>query len=120
MGTEVYSRANRVASSYFRYQDDRKNAQPGAKPAYVSVSKELVLYALSFPCTHFGESKKESHGCQLLPVIASAHECGEGSPDKTQTREKHTGTDACEDHVGRNLKDEVRNEEDENDDGILR
>jgi hypothetical protein len=33
IGTDVYSRAKRVASSYFLYHDDRKKAQPGAKPA---------------------------------------------------------------------------------------
>jgi hypothetical protein len=32
MGTDVYRKAYRVASSYLRYHDERKNAQPGAKP----------------------------------------------------------------------------------------
>ena len=33
MGTDVYSKANRVASSYLRYHEERKKAHPGAKPA---------------------------------------------------------------------------------------
>ena len=41
-GTDVYSTAYLVASSYRLYQLDRKNAQPGAKPASAKPSRKRM------------------------------------------------------------------------------
>lgn len=54
-----------------------------------------------------------------MPIVCSTHQSSKGSPDEAQSREKDTWSHTGENHVGGDLKHEVRDEEDQHDDGIL-
>lgn len=118
MGTAVYSRAKRVASSYFLYHDDKKNAQPAGYPAYL-MSARVSIYSYLNMGTYLSESQEEAHAHQLVPILRGTHKSGYCSPEKSKTRKKEAGADTSEDHVGRNFEAEVGDEEDEDDEGVL-
>jgi hypothetical protein len=51
--------------------------------------------------------------------LCGTHQGGKRSPDDAESRQEDVGLDPSEDHVGGDFADEVRDEEDQDDDGIL-
>lgn len=54
-----------------------------------------------------------------MPIVCSTHQSSKGSPDEAKSWKEDTWPHTGENHIGGNLKDEIGDEEDQHDDGIL-
>ena len=75
----------------------------------------MVLVTASYLSN--ANEKSQSH--HLSPILSHALQEREDAPENTQSRKEYARPHPGEDHIGRNLADKIRDEEHENDDGVL-